>query len=105
LRRDLEDFSLISKTQRQATAKMIWDKENSPDIMALMEVENLDYILLSKKAAANISKDPWIDRRGLAKYTGLEPFYPASAKRILPSVDKEGTEASDHCPVFVEFNI
>jgi hypothetical protein len=42
LRRDLEDFSIISKTQRQATAKMIWDKENAPDIMALIEVENME---------------------------------------------------------------
>ena len=57
------------------------------------------------KLAGNISKGPWIDRRGLAKYPGLEKYYPATAERILPTVDKKGTEASDHCPVFVEVGI
>ncbi len=99
---------LSKKWQEQVIARLpeneqwthVWAKSDT-----FVSVSQLDYILLSKKAAANISKDPWIDRRGLAKYTGLEPFYPASAKRILPSVDKEGTEASDHCPVFVELTI
>jgi hypothetical protein len=78
----------------------VWAKSDTN-----VKVSQLDYILLSKKAAGKITKEPWIDRRGLAKYTGLEPFYPAKAKRILSTVEKEGSEASDHCPVFVEFTI
>jgi endonuclease/exonuclease/phosphatase family metal-dependent hydrolase len=78
----------------------VWAKTNTN-----VEVSQLDYILLSKKLAKNVSKAPWIDRRGLAKYAGLNKYYPGTAQRILPTVEGEGTEASDHCPVFVEVAI
>jgi len=70
-----------------------------------VEVSQLDYILLSKPLASHVVKGPWIDRRGLAKYPGLEPYYPAAERRILTSVDGPKTEASDHCPVFVQVSL
>lgn len=64
-------------------------------------VSQLDYILLSKKLAATAGA-PIIERRGLARYKGLDPFFPDAEARILPTVDGPGTDASDHCPVFVD---
>jgi len=55
--------------------------------------------------ASKLKGPPIIERRGLARYDGLDQYYPASAKRILKTVDKPGTEASDHCPVFVDLEI
>jgi len=68
-------------------------------------VSQLDYILLSKALASKLVNPPLIERRGLARYAGLNQYYPDSAKRILKTVDKPGTEASDHCPVFVDLEI
>lgn len=65
----------------------------------------LDYLLLSHPLAKRVTGLPVIERRGLAKYKGLNDFYPDTAKRILPTVDAPGTEASDHCPVFVDLNL
>ena len=68
-------------------------------------VSQLDYILLSKALASKVVGTPIIERRGLARYKGLDQFFPDSAKRILPTVKGPGTEASDHCPVFVDLDI
>jgi len=68
-------------------------------------VSQLDYILLSKALASKLAGPPVIERRGLARYDGLNKYYPDSEERILPSVNGPGTEASDHCPVFVDLQI
>ncbi len=68
-------------------------------------VSQLDYILLSKALAARLAGPPIIERRGLARYKGLDPYYADAEERIVPGVDQPGSEASDHCPVFVDLNI
>lgn len=68
-------------------------------------VSRLDYILLSQALAPKVVKPPKIERRGLARYKGLDQFYADTEKRILKSVKGPGTEASDHCPVFVDLEI
>lgn len=68
-------------------------------------VSQLDYILLSKPLAAKIVSGPSIECRGLARYKGLNKYFPDSEKRILKTVDAPGTEASDHCAVFVDVDV
>lgn len=70
----------------------------------VQSVNQLDYILLSKPLAANLVGKPIIERRGLARYKGLDRFF-ADAEPRFPNVDKPGTEASDHCAVFVDMNL
>lgn len=65
-------------------------------------VSQLDYLLCSKSLAEAIQGKPIVERRGLPRYKGLNTYYPDSAQRIHPSVDQPGTEASDHCAVFVD---
>lgn len=67
-------------------------------------VSQLDYILLSKPLAQRVKGLPKIERRGLARYKKLDAYYPDTAPRF-PSVDKPGTEASDHCAVFVDLEL
>lgn len=65
-------------------------------------VSQLDYLLLSKSLSSNIVGVPIVERRGLARYKKLDQYFPDAAKRILPTVDGPGTDASDHCAVFVD---
>lgn len=64
------------------------------------ETNQFDYILLSKALAKKNSKIlPKIERRGLANYAK------AYKGPRFPGVGPEGTEASDHCAVFMEINV
>jgi endonuclease/exonuclease/phosphatase family metal-dependent hydrolase len=59
-----------------------------------------DYLLFSKALADNNPKAiPDIERRGLANKVKV---YNGSR---FPGVGKDGTQASDHCPVFIDFEI
>jgi endonuclease/exonuclease/phosphatase family metal-dependent hydrolase len=64
------------------------------------ETSHLDFILLSK-ALAEKNRDalPTIERRGLADYAK------AYTGPRFPGVGPKGTEASDHCPVFIELEV
>lgn len=63
------------------------------------ETNQLDYILLSRALSKKSAGLPVIERRGLAKYVD------AYQGPRFPGVVGEGTEASDHCAVFMEINI
>jgi endonuclease/exonuclease/phosphatase family metal-dependent hydrolase len=64
------------------------------------ETNQLDYILISKTLSKKNPKTlPKIERRGLAKYVD------AYRGPRFPGVGDEGTEASDHCAVFMEIDI
>ncbi|MFZ3060420.1 MAG: endonuclease/exonuclease/phosphatase family protein [Candidatus Methanoperedens sp.] len=64
------------------------------------EINQFDYILLSKALSKKNPKTlPKIERRGLANYAK------AYNGPRFPGVGKRGTEASDHCAVFMEINI
>lgn len=58
--------------------------------------QQLDYLLVSENLKSKI-KNVNIERRGLSKsrtaYKGLR----------LPTVGKDGTEASDHCSIYIDF--
>jgi endonuclease/exonuclease/phosphatase family metal-dependent hydrolase len=70
----------------------------------VQRVSQLDYILLSPPLAKTVKGVPKIERRGLARYKKLNQYYPDAAPRF-PSVDQPGTEASDHCAVFVDVEV
>jgi endonuclease/exonuclease/phosphatase family metal-dependent hydrolase len=63
------------------------------------ETNQLDYILLSSALSKKSAGLPVIERRGLADYVK------AYKGPRFPGVKGEGTEASDHCAVFMELNI
>jgi len=64
------------------------------------EINQFDYILLSRALSKKNPKTlPKIERRGLANYAR------AYNGPRFPGVGKKGTEASDHCAVFMEINI
>ncbi len=64
------------------------------------ETSQLDYILLSKALSEKSAETlPKIERRGLADYAKA---YKGSR---FPGVGPKGTEASDHCAVFMEIDI
>lgn len=64
------------------------------------EINQFDYILLSRALSKkNPTVFPKIERRGLANYAK------AYKGPRFPGVGKKGTEASDHCAVFMEINI
>ncbi len=64
------------------------------------EINQFDYILLSRALSKKNPKTlPKIERRGLANYAK------AYNGPRFPGVGKKGTEASDHCAVFMEINI
>lgn len=64
------------------------------------ETNQFDYILLSKALSKKNPKTlPKIERRGLADYAK------AYKGPRFPGVGPEGTEASDHCAVFMEVNV
>lgn len=64
------------------------------------EVNQFDYVLLSKALSKKNQKTlPKIERRGLADYAK------AYNGPRFPGVGPKGTEASDHCAVFMEINI
>ncbi|MCZ7384378.1 MAG: endonuclease/exonuclease/phosphatase family protein [Candidatus Methanoperedens sp.] len=64
------------------------------------EINQFDYILLSKALSKKNPKTlPKIERQGLANYAK------AYNGPRFPGVGKKGTEASDHCAVFMEINI
>ncbi len=58
-----------------------------------------DYILLSEAISEKSNALPVIERRGLADYAK------AYKGPRFPDVGPKGTEASDHCPVFMELDI
>lgn len=63
------------------------------------ETNQFDYILISKALSKKNPKVlPKIERRGLADYAK------AYKGPRFPGVGPEGTEASDHCAVFMEIN-
>lgn len=64
------------------------------------EINQFDYILLSRALSKKNPKTlPKIERRGLANYAR------AYKGPRFPGVGPNGTEASDHCAVFMEINI
>jgi endonuclease/exonuclease/phosphatase family metal-dependent hydrolase len=64
-----------------------------------------DHLLLSKALSKNNpSVRPIIERRGIAKYKKLETTHGFNLKRFK-GVEGKGTEASDHCPVFIDIEI
>ncbi|MDD5473719.1 MAG: endonuclease/exonuclease/phosphatase family protein [Candidatus Methanoperedens sp.] len=63
------------------------------------EINQFDYILLSRALSKKNPKVlPKIERRGLANYAK------AYNGPRFPGVGQKGTEASDHCAVFIEIN-
>ena len=60
----------------------------------------IDYLLLSPNLAErNLDKIPYIERRGLGNY--IKSYKGPRFK----GVNREGTEASDHCAVYMEIEI
>lgn len=63
------------------------------------QTNQFDYILLSGAISKKSNAFPVIERRGLAGYAKA---YKGSR---FPGVGPEGTEASDHCAVFMEIDV
>jgi predicted extracellular nuclease len=64
------------------------------------QANQYDYLLLSKMLVEkNPDSLPIIERRGLADYVK------AYTGERFPGVGAKGTEASDHCPVFVDLEV
>jgi exonuclease III len=64
-----------------------------------------DYLLFSKALAEkNPGVLPTIERRGVAKYKKLQINHGFDLERFI-GVAGKGTEASDHCPVYIEIEI
>jgi hypothetical protein len=64
-----------------------------------IETNQFDYIFLSEAISKKSNELPVIERRGLADYAK------AYKGPRFPGVGPEGTEASDHCAVFMEVNV
>jgi endonuclease/exonuclease/phosphatase family metal-dependent hydrolase len=84
--------NVIARLPRDEQWTHYWDRKK--------ETSHIDFILLSKSLAEN-NKDalPVIERRGLADYAK------AYTGPRFPGVGRKGTEASDHCPVFMELEV
>jgi hypothetical protein len=68
-------------------------------------VHQYDYLLLSKTLAEkNPNVLPIIERRGIAKYKKLQTNHGFDLERFT-GVAGKGTEASDHCPVYIDIEI
>ena len=68
-------------------------------------IEQMDYLLLSPALSKNNAGiKPEIERRGMANYKKLKEDYNFDLKRF-EGIKIRGTEASDHCPVFIELNV
>jgi endonuclease/exonuclease/phosphatase family metal-dependent hydrolase len=64
-----------------------------------------DYLLFSKALSEkNPTTVPIIERRGIAKYKKLQTTHGFNLDRFI-GVGAKGTEASDHCPVYIEIEI
>jgi endonuclease/exonuclease/phosphatase family metal-dependent hydrolase len=84
--------NIVARLPKDQQWTHYWDKKN--------ETSQIDFILLSR-ALAERNQDilPMIERRGLADYAK------AYTGPRFPGVGPRGTEASDHCPVFMEIEV
>jgi predicted extracellular nuclease len=68
-------------------------------------LHQIDHLLLSPALAnGNQSAVPTIERRGIAAYRKLKENHNFNIERFV-GVKGESTEASDHCPVFIDLDI
>jgi predicted extracellular nuclease len=75
-----------------------YEKENT--------LHHFDYLLLSPALAnSNQSAVPIIERRGVATYGKLKQAPHNFNIERFAGVKSRGTEASDHCPVFIDLDI
>jgi endonuclease/exonuclease/phosphatase family metal-dependent hydrolase len=117
LLKDLKLFNVfenLEEPERWSHIYVTYDKDHKKIKSA--SVSQLDYILLSptlKKENPNVK--PKIERQGLVLYDeiltklkekneGIADVYYNNGKRFQ-NVEKYGTEASDHCGVFVDLEI
>ena len=64
-------MDVISKLPEEKRWTHVYEKNNK-----VQEVSQLDYILLSNQLKSQLVGDPLIERRGLARYSGLDKYYP-----------------------------
>ncbi len=83
--------NVVSRLPKNEQWTHYWESKNV--------TSQFDYILLSEAISEKSNELPVIERRGLADYAK------AYKGPRFPDVGPEGTEASDHCPVFMELNI
>lgn len=90
-------WNIVEKAGSGKAWTHYYDKEDS--------VEQFDYLLISPSLKTkNNSAVPIIERRGLAKYPNSSIPEVKNEDRFK-TVEKEDTEASDHCAVFVDLEI
>ena len=101
---DTPDSPYLAPLMNQAWAENVIDRlpkdERWTYSMSKNKKEQIDYILLSKAIAdANPDAEPIIERRGLRNKVT------AYAGPRFPGVGPDGTEASDHCAVFIGLDL
>lgn len=107
-------FDNLDKAERWSYLHAVFDK-NKPDKVKSAEVSQIDYILLSptiRKANPNVK--PEVERRGLVYYPEITEKLKKKDEEVgsvyhevqrFPNVNKYGTEASDHCGVFITLDL
>jgi endonuclease/exonuclease/phosphatase family metal-dependent hydrolase len=84
--------NVVARLDKEEQWTHYWDKKKTKS--------HIDFILLSKALSEN-NRDtlPTIERRGLADYAK------AYDGPRFPGVGPKGTQASDHCPVYMEIEV
>jgi endonuclease/exonuclease/phosphatase family metal-dependent hydrolase len=107
-------FDNLDKGERWSYLHAVFDKNNTDKVKSA-EVSQFDYILLSPTITkANPDIIPVVERRGLVYYPEIteklkkkdeESANVYDQPTRFQSVNKYGTEASDHCGVFVTLEL
>jgi endonuclease/exonuclease/phosphatase family metal-dependent hydrolase len=106
-------FENLDKSERWSYLHTYYDKKKEK--LRIANVSQLDYVLLSPGLAKNNPNvKPIIERRGLVysneitqklrkKDETIADIYESTER--FPNVSKYGTEASDHCGIFVDLEV
>ena len=107
-------FENLDKGERWSYLHAVFDKNNTDKVKSA-EVSQFDYILLSPTIMkGNPNVKPKIERRGLVYYPAITEKLKKKDEEVasvydqssrFPGVEKYGTEASDHCGLFVTLDL
>jgi endonuclease/exonuclease/phosphatase family metal-dependent hydrolase len=111
----LNIFDNLDKGEKWSHLQVALDKNDTNKVKSA-EVSQFDYILLSPTIAqSNPNVKPIVERRGLVYYPEITEKLKKKDEDVaivydndgvrFPSVEKYGTEASDHCGVFVDLDL
>ena len=105
----------LDKGEKWSHLQVVLDKNDTNKVKSA-EVSQFDYILLSPTIAqSNPDVKPIVERRGLVYYPEITETLKKKDEAVaivynndgarFPSVGKYGTEASDHCGIFVDLDL